>query len=421
MSPAVSVERTLGRDTVPPPVDLQASVSGLYTHARWVGPDEVVVVFGHVIRGMVYVGTSNRFSGVESDPALIDDELDVDVPGGTLAGGLNAANSSYASLDPAHRGAYLEWLAEGRPASAPASFALIFFMGLERRVLETRGQPGALPELNRLAVEMRRLVETHGMDSFSLHHHATRLAALVDMQSMGERMYKRPVPTLHRTYDLPVELRLALGQVAHDQAPLPVAWALAWLLTDQTFHLRSPMTRCADEFRRLFEARYAERFGLGLQLPNQGRELLLTYMPVSPTLAGADGIHFAVGSALHVDAGCAAAGELRTLCSLCAEDLLEYSRYMAHHPSAAAGPDAELRLPAVIRPAALKAHIAELRLACQAGRQPVNLHEAALALWGVGLADQDSAGLLQALLASEGITAGPRPGRALGSSATGSH
>jgi TerB N-terminal domain len=294
-------------------------------------------------------------------------------------------------------------------------------MGLERRVIESRGRASALSELNRLAAEMRRLVETHGMDSFSLHHHATRLAALVEMQSMSERMYKRPVPTLHRTYDLPVELRLALGQVAHDQAPLPVAWALAWLLVDQTFHLRSPMTRCPDEFRRLFEARYGERFGAGLQLPNNGRKLLLTYMPVSRMLASADGYHFAVDSALDVDASCAAAGELRTLCSLCAEDLFEYCRYVGRHPLAVESPDTELRLPAAIRPAAVKARIAELRLACQAGRQPANLHEVALALWGEGMADNDSAGLLQALLVAEGITVGPRPGRALGSTATGSH
>ena len=419
--PAPPVERRFARDTVTQPHDFQASSSGPDAHVRWVGPDEVVVVSGHVIRGMVYVGASNRLSGVESDPALIDDELDVDAPEGTLAGGLAAANSSYASLEPAHRGAYLKWLAGGRRTSAPASFALIFFMGLERRVIESRGRAGTLPELNRLAAEMRRLVETHGMDSFSLHHHATRLAALVDMQSMDERMYKRPVPALHRTYDLPVELRLALGQVAFDQAPLPAAWAMAWLLVDQTFHLRSPMTRCPDEFHRLFEARYCERFGAGLPLPDQGRKLQLTYMPVSRMLANADGIHFAVDSALDVDASCAAAGELRTLCSLCAEDLFEYCRYVGRHPSAVESPDAELRLPAAIRPAALKARIAELRLACQGGRQPANLHEAALALWGAGIADKDSAGLLQALLVAEGITVGPRPGRALGSAATGSH
>ncbi len=410
--PVAAAERLVARDTtVTQPHEFQPSSPGPAARARWVGPDEVVVVFGHAIPGMVFVGTSNRYSRVESDPALIDDELDVDTPGGTLAGGLDAANSSYASLEPAHRGAYLKWLAGGRPANAPASFALIFFMGLERRVIESLGRASALPELNRLAAEMRRLVETHGMDSFSLHHHATRLAALVEMQAMGERMYKRPVPPLHRTYDLPVELRLALGQVAHDQVPLPVAWAMAWLLTDQTFHLRSPMTRCPDEFRRLFEARYGERFGAGLQLPFDGRKLLLTYMPVSRSLASADGFHFPVDSALDVDAHCAAAGELRTLCSLCAEDLYEYCRYVGRHPSALASPDAELRLPAAIRSATLKACIAELRLACQAGRPPANLHEAALTLWGVGLADKDSAGLLQALLVAEGISVTPRAPR----------
>jgi len=418
--PAASVEPRLPSGASIPARDVRTHSRRADAHVRWVGPDEVVVVSGHAIGGMVYVGAANRFGGAGSDPALIDDELEVDAPGvTTLAGGLDAANSSYASLEPSHRGAYLEWLAGGRPANAPASFALIFFMGLERRVIECLGRAAALPELNRLAAEMRRLVETHGRDSFSLHHHATRLAALVEMQSMSERMYTQPVPLLHRTYDLPVELRLALGQVAHDQVPLPVAWALAWLLVDQTFHLRSPMTRCPEEFRQLFEARYGERFGAGLRLPHGGRELMLTYMPVSPMLASADGHHFAVDSALDIDAGCAAAGELRTLCSQCSEELFEYCQYLARHPSAVNSPDAELRLPAAIRPARLKARIADLRLACQAGPPPANLHEAALGLWGVGLTDKDSNGLLQALLAAEDISAGPRPGRVPGSMATG--
>ncbi|KNZ33771.1 MAG: hypothetical protein AD742_04995 [Methylibium sp. NZG] len=407
------VERRRADDTVSQPHEFQLSAADRGERARWIGPDEEVVVSGHAIAGMVYVGAASRYSGVESDPALIDDELDVSAPEATAAGSLDAANSSYASLEPAHRGAYLAWLAGGRSASAPASFALIFFMGLERRVIELLGRTDALPELNRLAAEMRRLVQTHGMDSFSLHHHATRLAALVDMQSTRERMYRRPVPVLHRTYDLPVELRLALGHAAFDQAPLPAAWALAWLLADQTFHLRSPMTRCPDEFRRLFDARYGERFGAGLRLPDAGRQLQLTYTPVSRSLASADGFHFAVDEALDVDAGCTAAAEMRALCSLCAEDLFEYSRYIGRHPAALASPDAQLRLPAAIRPAALKARIAELRLACQSGRPPANPHEAALALWGVGLADKDSAGLLQALLAAEDISTGSRPERGL--------
>lgn len=408
---ATTVERrAFAEDTVPQATEFQSSsIRRHEPHTRWVGPDQVVIVAGHAIPGMVYVGGADRFGGIESDPALIDDELDVESPGRGMEA-LDAANSSYASLEPAHRGAYLQWLAGGRVATAPASFALIFFMGLERRVIEIRDRPDALPELNRLAAEMRRLVDTHGMDSFSLHHHATRLAALVDMQSMGDRMYRQRVPALHRTYDLPVELRLALGQAAFDQVLLPADWALAWLLVDQTFHLRSPMTRCPEEFGQLFEARYTERFGAGVRLPADGRKLELTYMPVSRTLASVDGFHFPVDSAVDVDATCGAAAELRTLSSQCAEDLFEYCRYVGRHPQAMQSPDAELRLPAVIRPAPLKARIADLRMACQAGRAPASLDEASQTLWGTGLADPDSAGLLQALIVVEGITV--RPGAA---------
>lgn len=317
---------------------------------RWYAPNEVVVVAGRTLPGMVYVGDATDSQRTDPDPALIDPALDVAAPSASFDG-LSTAGLSYASLAPAHRGAYLKWLSDGRKSTAPVGFALIFFMGLERRVFECHENPGALPELIRLATEMRRLVSSHGTHSFSLHHHASRLAALVEMQSMREKMYVLAVPLLHRTYDLPVELRLALGQAAKDGLPLPAAWALAWLLMDQTFNLRAPMTRCPNEFRQLFEVRYGQRFGNGLLLPSQGRSLSLSYMPVSQSLAHGNSLQFRIDSASEIDANCEAAQDLREVCGQCADELSEYSRYVSRNPAAAGTLEGESRLPAAIRPA----------------------------------------------------------------------
>lgn len=322
--------------------------------ARWYAHGEEVLVAGHAIPGLVYLGRTSPASQPEPNPALIDLELEVAAPAESIDG-LDLSHPSYSSLSPEHRGAYLKWLSGRRASAAPAGFALIFFMGLEHRVFECREKPDAFRELSRLAAEMRRLVASHGKHSFSLQHHASRLAALIEIRSIREKMYLRPVPELKRTYDLPVELRVALGQAAKDGAPLPAPWALAWLLMDQTVTLRTPMTRRADEFRAQFEIRYRERFGDGLRLPDGGRSLWLSYMPISRPLDHGNSLTFQIDSAIDVDANCGVAQELRVLCGRCADELSVYTRQAGSAPQAAAALDAERTLPDASRPAQFRA------------------------------------------------------------------
>ena len=81
-------------------------------------------------------------------------------------------------------------------------------------------------------------------------------------------------------WDVPMALRLMMGEVAAAGLPLPAELATSWVLTSPEAYLRTPAERCAAEFADLFELRYRERFGEGLKLPSIPL-LSLRYRPAS--------------------------------------------------------------------------------------------------------------------------------------------
>jgi hypothetical protein len=91
---------------------------------------------------------------------------------------------------------------------------------------------------------------------------------------------KRPV--------LPFHLRLALGQAARDQTPLPAEFALEWVKLAPQIVVRKPMQRAPKVFARLFVEKYIERFGAGMVLPHSNAILKLTYRAASPGMLGED-------------------------------------------------------------------------------------------------------------------------------------
>ena len=105
-----------------------------------------VDVAGHGIPGgLIYVGTHLEGVMGQTEPALINPQLPV-APAGPAWG--EAHSRAYHLLSPAARAAYLGWHAGGRRAEAPAGMVLLFCSGLERRVLQDRGEdPAATGEL----------------------------------------------------------------------------------------------------------------------------------------------------------------------------------------------------------------------------------------------------------------------------------
>ena len=122
--------------------------------------------------------------------------------------------------------------------------------------------------------------------SHSFRNYAGALLDWVSLAAHPARLYERPVPEFPRTFELPLYIRLALGQAAVDAAPVPAHLALAWARLDPTISLRTPATRCAEQFEQLFAQKYAEMHGSGMVLPRNRTKLKLVYRAASAGFQG---------------------------------------------------------------------------------------------------------------------------------------
>ena len=135
---------------------------------------------------------------------------------------------------------------------------------------------------------------------------------------------------LAKTWELPLELRIALGRYAAAGAPVPAEWALAWVYASPTWYPRTPAERCASEFTALFRARYGQRFGAGMVVKATTSRITLLYRPAS---AGMRGLYEAtVGDLPDVARLDGPASKLKELAEECTDALDAYSRLLGRQP-----------------------------------------------------------------------------------------
>lgn len=260
------------------------------SEACWVPAGQSVEVAGHRFSsGMVYVGRqmgSLRWRG-EPDPALIDPSLRVADGGSRSAGAEMDYWPSYSKVTPSARAGYLKWLQGGRrDPDAYIGYVFLFFYGIERRVLhDAQHSSAAATEVPALVQEVKDLLRVYGSNS-SFRGYATRFLDLVEV-TQGSFDTARVSPPLRREgWELPIRLQLGLGAMVKAGEPIPPIWALSWLRCHPEMHLRTPAKRCREEFDRLFQIRYRERFGEGMRIPPNKSRLSVSYRPASSSFAG---------------------------------------------------------------------------------------------------------------------------------------
>lgn len=193
---------------------------------------------------------------------------------------------SYRSITPEARRAYLQWLAGGRRQPADAGYVFLFFYGLERRALtDALSDPQAKAEIPAIKAEVERLLGLYG-DNNSFHGYATRFLAHIDTGAVQPQSYlSEPGASPADGYELPMSLRVALGQMAVDKYPLNPSWALAWALAEPNISRRTPVTRCPKQFAELFKNEFAKRYPNGIVLPQNKTKLKIAYRPASAVLS----------------------------------------------------------------------------------------------------------------------------------------
>ncbi len=387
---------------------------------KWVPVGETVSVAGFEISGgLLYVGSGLRARYGEVDPALIDPKLSVATAPVVTSLRLMDYWSSYSNITPDARRAYLQWLAGGRrDPSADIGYVFLFFYGLERRALvDVNTDPAAKVDIPAIKVEVQRLLGIYG-GSNSFRQYATHFLAYLDAEQVAEKVYLDAPPAIpDRCYELPLGLKIGLGQLAADQQPVPANWALAWALADPNISRRTAVTRCGAEFARMFQQKYAAEYGEGLRLRNNKTKLQCSYQPASAGLCG-QSFQQSLGGLPDVSAVKVPVQKLQALVDTCTSALEPYSRFVGRNPDKAHALEALLQLPVDLWPAAVKAELNDLKSRVGDGMVVMSFGELSGRLKSAGPLSRDKVvGLARALqdlqLGMEpDVLAGVRPPKA---------
>ena len=318
----------------------------------WIPAGKEVEVGGVGISGgLVYVGTSLPTPMGSNDPCLIDPSKSVASHGDYRERQMGYW-PSYSDISPSARRAYLNWLADGRrDPEADVGYVFIFFYGLERRaILDASKDDAAKGDWPMIEAELRRLLDIYGVKSGSFRRYASSLLDWVSLAEYPEKAYLKPIPNFPKAYELPLYIRIALGQAAVDGVPVPAQLALAWAKLDPTSYLRTPATRCVDEFDKLFVSKYHETFGDGLVLPRNKTKIKLVHRPASAGFRGYTDLSLSFGNTPDVTVLTAPINKLRQVLEVATKELEPFSRYVGRNPDSRHVLEGLLQLPATLWP-----------------------------------------------------------------------
>jgi TerB N-terminal domain len=249
---------------------------------RWLKRSESIQIHGHTLpHGFVYVG-----KGINSEEHYALNPWLSARPAAATPSDLAAYHFSYATLNQEQRSRYLDWLAEGASSSTVSGFGMLYFYGLERRVLDlTQGKVSNAPvhELEQLLEEVHRLGDLFKEKPGSVTQCCLRLSDFAAAHAFDGTSVPELPKSWVRTYELPFVMRYGIGCLMRDGKPVPVEWALRWAYVEPSIYLRTPATRCPQEFEEAFAVVYRERFGGdGLIVPTSKTKLKLVYQPGWP-------------------------------------------------------------------------------------------------------------------------------------------
>ncbi len=337
------------RSSPPPSYSVPPPPKG-FGQATWVPKGQPISVRGLIIPGgMLYFGRSLKTLSNENDPSLIDPSKSLSGQGDFTVRQTDYW-PNYSTISASARSAYLNWLADGKKhPEADIGYVFLYFYGLERRaIIDLSTETGVREDLPGILQELRRLVDIYGAKSSSFSRYANGLINWVELADPPANLYERDIPEFARTCEVPVYIRLALGEAALDGVPLPANLALGWVRLDPNFKLRTPAIRCEKEFAILFKMKYAQAFGTGMLLPKNKTKLKLVYRAASPAFQSYTGIELSFGETPDVTVLTGPVNKLRILVDAATLELEGYSRYLGRIASNVAQADGKVS-PAEVR------------------------------------------------------------------------
>lgn len=316
------------------------------TSTVWVPSGKNVQINGlSIYGGMFYLGTKRQYLSLSNEPSYIDIALKISNRKVDQAERLMGYWPSYSQISPEARRAYLDWLVGGKcNPTADIGYVFLFFYGLERRALiDAQTDLQAKKEIPEIINEVNRLLSIYGSNN-SFKGYASRFIDYVSLDiTVAQSYLKKPPKVFDNPYELPLSYRIAFGQLVIDKYPLPVDWALAWVLIDRNISKRTPVTRCADYFAILFKQNYQTVYGDGFVLSPNRTKLKITYFPASSAISR--NLSKNINDLPDVSVVSKHIKKLQELVDQTTEQLEPYSRYLGRNPDSVSTSDIILFLP----------------------------------------------------------------------------
>jgi uncharacterized tellurite resistance protein B-like protein len=327
---------------------------------RWVPAGESVTVSGFSLPGgMLYVGSAlGRYDAQE--PSLINPKLRIAKSYVDIEERLMSYWPSFHSISPEARRGYLLWLESGRrDPLADTGYVFLFFYGLERRVLvDAVSDPQLKAEIPLIVKEVQRLLSIYG-DNRSFRGYAEGFLDYLSNTTVDPNLYLGPPPKVAAySYEMPLPLRIGLGQHASNKRPLGADWALAWALADPNISKRTPVTRCKEVFSTLFKLKYESFHPAGLILAQNKTKLKTSYRAASAVLMAPS---LSLGDLPDVMATSGTRKILQLLVELCTSELEPFSRYLGRNPESTEALEGLLQLPVTLWPTTARMELDELQ------------------------------------------------------------
>lgn len=236
------------------------------------------VGFGELSAPLIYA-TSKAYKGA-FDASLVDGSLSVASQTSPRCQPLPYWPTYY-DASPEQRKAYLDWLIGGRcDPKVELGYVFIYFYGLERRVLVDQ------EDFVSVANEMIRLQPIYGASN-SFRSYSARLMWLsLYLQSrqvdVSQELLERAIESTIRWTDELIDYLLAIFvSVAR---PIPAKLAILIAKNDRRSTSSVIVSRHEEQFSKLFESKFCERFPDGFYLKTSRQSKKIAYHPASGSL-----------------------------------------------------------------------------------------------------------------------------------------
>ena len=347
-TPVPTIETGHGGTIVPGGAGAEAAVSQL--PARWVRPGEVILL-GHVSvhGGLFYFGhvfppvtSPDTIPNPGGNGALIDPRYPVGDLGRESEGVQLTPPFGYDAMDRRQRRHFLQWLSGPREDSAglDPGFVLIYFQGLERRLMVDR----PAPDREAVRAEVRRLAALFSGRPW-FHNLPEDLLQASEAADGVPGTEPAPAAGLWAGSAIAPAALVYLGRRIARDGRLDATAALLWVLADRGPATLSPAMRVFPRFQALFLRRFRDGWPEGLPVPRPAERLRYHVYRASN---GAFETRFALGDGSVPDLRPVwdSMAPLRAFAGTVADDLDAHARFVSREPHRRDSPEARALLPA---------------------------------------------------------------------------